>query len=188
MKLHKLPVCALVLLLMGSLSAQQPNVSGKWKWEDASGGQSIILELKSAAGGISGTITMAQATLKLDPDSKSDYYLNPENAMNNMRALFFQPVTFRIADGKITGNTITFTQVSHNGTPDNALGGFGGGPGFFGGGGGQRGAANSGTEKLFYTGKIEGDTIQFTREQRPNPGGHLVVGIHAVTFSVKRVN
>jgi hypothetical protein len=183
MKLCKLPVAALLFLLMESLSAQQSDVSGKWKWEDASGGQSIVLELKSAGGGISGTITMAQAALKLDADAKSDYYLNPENATNNMRALFFPPVTFRITDGKITGNTISFTQVSHNAAQGN---GFGGAPGVF-GGFGQRGPAGGGMEKLFYTGKIDGDTIQFTRESRPNPGGHLVVGTHAVTFSVTRV-
>src|SRR4051794_20712680 len=114
MNLRTLPFAAVIFLCMQSPSFGQSSITGKWKWEDAVGGQSIVLELKSSGPSLSGTITMAQASLKMDPDSRSDYYLNPETALNNMRSLFFPPVTFQISDGRVSGNTISFTQISHN--------------------------------------------------------------------------
>jgi len=165
MKLNTLIIAAWLLLFMQPIGAQQSSISGKWKWEDASGGQSIVLELKTSGSTLSGTITMAQAALKIDPNSKSDYYLNPDSAVNNLRALFFPPVTFRINDGRVDGNTISFTQISHNAAP----------------------AATGGNEKLVYTGQVDGDKIHFTRESRQSPGGHPVLGTHVVAFTVVRV-
>lgn len=177
MKLHILTFATLLFLFMLPIGAQQSSISGKWKWEDASGGQSIVLELKASGSTLSGTITMAQASLKMDPNSNSDYYLDPDSALNNMRALFFPPVAFRINDGRIDGSTISFTQISRNAASAAA-------PGF-----GGRGAASavSGNEKLIYSGQVDGDKIHFTREYRPNPGGHLVIGTHVVAFTVVRV-
>jgi hypothetical protein len=170
-KTHML-IAITAFLLMQSLNAGQVNIAGKWKWEDASGGQSIVLDLKPSGATLSGTITMAQASLKTEPGAKSDYYLDTDSALNNIRALFFPPVTFHISDGRISGNTISFTQISRDSAPS---------AGFV-----QRAVAG-GTERLLYTGQIDGDKIRFTREYRTAPGSPLVVGTHSVSFTVERM-
>jgi hypothetical protein len=115
------------------------------------------MDFKTSGTGVSGTITMAQATLDAPvSDGKAAYFLGADTPNDKLRELYFPPVVFPIVDGRISGDKITFTQVS-------------------------------GKLMLQYTGRIDGDRIQFTREYRASVGDPSVVGVHAVTFTVERV-
>ena len=146
-----------VAVFLPVLLAAQSTINGRWRWAATGGGQQIVMDFKTSGTGVSGTITMAQATLDTPvTDGKAAYFLSPDTPNDKLRELYFPPVVFPIEAGRISGNTLTFTQMS-------------------------------GKLKLQYTGRIDGDRIQFTREYRATVGDPSVVGVHAVTFTVERV-
>jgi hypothetical protein len=87
---------------------------------------------------------------------------------------FFDPVDFKIANGKVVGNQIDFEQVVVR--PEGAPQGSG------------RGATRSSFESRFiYRGVLQGDQIVMTREVVPNNKDTLSLGNHRVEFMLQRV-
>ena len=159
----------MLILALTTIRAQS-SIIGKWRWHATGGAQEIILDFKVNGSRVTGTITMIQASLQ--KSSEGGFFLDADTPFDDLRAIFFPPVTFPIVDGQLSANTVTFSQESHTLTQ-----GF------------QFGAAarQPRVEKLFYRGEIDGDRIRFTRSYRATPGNPWIVGAHRVSFVVERV-
>lgn len=75
---------------------------------------------------------------------------------------FFEPASFPVLNGKVDGSTITFNQKI------------------------IRGAGSMPDELLKYTGRIEGDHIDFTRESFQRIRDPFALGDHRMEFTVRR--
>jgi hypothetical protein len=160
------PALIMLLALTPQSQAQSASaINGEWRWHATGGGQEIVLEFKVNDSKLTGTITLIQSSLKLS--ANGSYFLDSDTPFDDLRALFFPPVSFPIVDGHVEGSTVTFIQTSHLGTSG-------------------RGQVSK-TEKLFYTGHVDGDRIHFRRTYKQTPDYPWIVGEHSVSFDAERV-
>lgn len=150
-----------VLILLMALSVVQAqsavNVTGKWQWRGSSGWQRIELNLKSAGSTLTGT-------MRIGPGVDEPEY--PEEFWE----YFFDPVDFKISEGTISGDRISFEQVVTRFSGARGRGG----PSF--------------TTRFLYKGVIAGDIIDMTREVVPDKKDPWSLGNQRVEFVLKRVN
>jgi hypothetical protein len=153
-----------LLILIGVLSlaqSRQPaNVTGTWEWQGAAGWQRIILMLKSEGSGLTGTVRMGPGAH--EPETPAEYW-----------EFFFDPVDFKISNGTVSGNLISFEHAAAR--PPSLT------PTLF-----LRGARPA-ASKFVYKGVVQADEIVITRESVMNQKDPWSLGVHKVEFVLKRV-
>lgn len=162
-----------LLILVGvlSLAQKQPptNVTGTWEWQGAAGWQRIILMLKSDGSGLTGVIRMGPGSH--EPETTADYW-----------EFFFDPVDFKISNGSVSGNLISFehTAVRPTGPARSAFFPSAGGSNF-------NPARPSLDSRFVYKGVVQANEIVMTREVVDDKKGPWSSGAHKVEFVLKRV-
>jgi len=156
-----------ILALVGMLAfvqAQSPaNITGTWQWRGAAGWQRIELNLKADGTKLTGVLRMGPGSQ--EPATPADFW-----------EYFFDPVDFKITNGKVEGNQIGFEQSVVR--PAGSAQAFGGPVTSF------RPAFET---RFLYKGVVQGDQIVMTREIAADKRDPLSLGGHKVEFILQRV-
>jgi len=160
-----------ILMLIGLLtltkSQSAANVTGTWEWEGTAGWQRIILTLKSDGSSLSGVIRMGPGSH--EPQTPADFW-----------EYFFDPVDFKISNGTVSGNSISFEHgyLRAPATIQSM-------PVF---GAAQRpDAGMKATTKFIYRGLVQANEIVMTRELVADQKDPWLLGAHKVEFVLRRV-
>lgn len=152
-------MAGVLLALFSARFEAQSSIAGRWVWIGERGWQRITLDLTVSGNRLSGTIVMG-------PGSSST---NAEDW-----EYFFEPASYAITSGIITGNTISFDQVlppliaASRGAPS------------------AQQTANRSAPILKYSGQIQNDSIIMTRESPARPNDAFSLGSHKFRFVLQR--
>jgi len=159
-------VWMLVAALSLAPSPQAINLTGTWEWQGPAGWQRILLTLKEENSRLSGVIRMGPGSE--EPAKPADFW-----------EYFFDPVDFRISNGTVSGNTITFEQIVWRRSQSLRTSIWSVGP---------PSASGPVSETTFvYRGVVQFDQIVMTREVRSDKKDPWSLGVHKVQFVLKRV-
>jgi hypothetical protein len=152
----------LIALLAFTQAGRPANVTGTWQWRGPAGWQRLELDLRAEGQKLTGTIRMGPG---------------PEEPVSTdgLWQYFFDPVEFKITNGTIAGNSLSFQQVIQKAAPvaTSPATPFG---------------VNRSTTletRLIYKGVVAGDRIQMSREWIGNDPWTL--GNHRVEFELRRI-
>jgi hypothetical protein len=150
-----------VWMLIAALSLAQARpeeaATGRWQWRGTSGWQRIEMSLKAEGTKLTGTIRMGPGAE--EPKSNEELW-----------EYFFDPVDFKISDGTVTGNRISFEQdVTRTAGGRLARGGI------------------THPTRYLYKGLVEGDQIVMTREVVPDEKDPWSMGNQKIEFVLQRV-
>jgi hypothetical protein len=157
-----------VLALFVTLSLVQvqapPNVTGIWEWKGSAGWQRIEMTFKTDGSKLTGVIRMGPGGS--EPASPADFW-----------QYFFDPVDFKIFNGKVDGNQIHFEQniLRFGVPPQQGRGGF------------QSAVRQTFENRFLYHGVVQGDQIVMTREMVAVKKDPASLGHHKVSFILSRV-
>ncbi len=163
-------VHTLILVLLLSAQSRAPvstnrSIDGTWLWKAPGGWQRITLDLKTNAGKLSGTLVMGPGR-------------DRGSGKNSAWEYFFEPAVFPILRGSVAGNTIAFEQDLPILAPTQPVTNIV--------------PAIAGTERLKYTGTLNGDSLMLVRENVPRPRERekekdpFAIGRHNMKFTMTR--
>jgi hypothetical protein len=154
-------VFALLAALVLAQARPPVDVTGVWQWQGSAGWQRLEMTLKADGSRVSGAVRMGPGSR--EPQSPSEFW-----------EYFFDAADFRISNGRIAGNTITFEHSASRGTNAPA-GGFG------------AQSTRTSPVRFTYRGIIQGDQIQMTRQVEFDDKDPWALGSHRVEFLLQRV-
>ncbi len=163
----------LVSILILAQPQTQQRLEGKWMWQGVGGWQRLVLDLKVQGSILTGTLWMGPGGA--EPKSPNDYW-----------EYFFDPTAFKIANGKVQGNTISFEHEAQKTIPT-VIGRPFVLPAGARGVAAVQGAPKPSPGKFIYRGVFNGDKIVLTRETVARDGDPWVVGKHKVEISLEPV-
>jgi hypothetical protein len=151
---------ALLVLFSAHFQAQN-TFTGTWVWNGSGGWQRITLDLAANGNRLTGSISFG-------PGSKASTAEDWE--------YFFEPATFPITNGILSGNAFTFEQILPNELIPSPAGGFIT----------RGGIRTTRQEHLKYFGQIKDNSIVITREISPKISDPFSLGNHRVSFTLRR--
>jgi hypothetical protein len=148
-------------ILIAAMSLAQSRsdeaVTGRWQWRGTYGWQRIEMNLKGEGTRLTGTIRMGPGAE--EPKSTEDLW-----------EYFFDPVDFKISDGTVAGNRISFEQdVTRTASGRQPFRGV------------------SQPTRYLYKGVVEGDQIVMAREVVPDKKDPWSQGNQRIEFVLQRV-